>query len=533
MTVLRPFWLICSLLGAFTLATFSVTAAPRPVKKPPQPKLPDLKTPEDKLQFLSIIRAGFPALRTTAHFNSDDLDTQLERYIEKGTSTPLAPIVDDEMFVRRLYIDATGKFPTSQQIKDFVADKDPKKRAVLIDKLLETDEFARKWARYWRTVIFYDSEANKNSINPQALEDWFFQGFKQGHPWDRMVAEMVSASPKRIPNVKPQDNGHEQNYGPNNFILAAERKPEIIASMTARIFMGLSIGCAECHDHPFDQWKREQFHEMATFFAPGKYYMTDQNDPTEKSVMTAKFLLGEEPPPGLKPDQLRVAVAAYLIYNPDNYWFARAYVNRIWNELIGDGFYSVDSLGPDKDVVHQLVANRLGATFRSNGFDTKWLFRVIFNTRTYQRQIGTITNEADLFTAVRPARLRSYEVADNVTQLIGENGGVSKEIASTFEADPSIPQRELEGSIQQSLLLMNNGTLASKLQNSELQKRLVSIKDNKSLIQEAFLSVLARKPTDPEIRRYEQFLKESANRNEGINDILWILMNSAEFVTKR
>ncbi len=104
---------------------------------------------------------------------------------------------------------------------------------------------------------------------------------------------------------------------------------------------------------------------MAAFFSPGKYYMTDQDDPDKKSEMQAAFLLGEQPPPNLPAGQRRVVVAAYMIYNPDNYWFARAYVNRIWNELIGDGFYAVDSLGPDKDVVHQLIANRLGYTFRA------------------------------------------------------------------------------------------------------------------------------------------------------------------------
>ena len=141
--------------------------------------------------------------------------------------------------------------------------------------------------------------------------------------------------------------------------------------------------------------------DAAAFFAPGKYYMTDQQDPSQKTEMQARFLLGEEPPPGLKPDQRRVAGAAYLIYNPDNYWFARAYVNRIWSELIGDGFYSVDSLGPDKDVVYKLVVNRLGASFRSSGFDVRWLFRTIMASQAYQRETRTLENDADLFTATR------------------------------------------------------------------------------------------------------------------------------------
>ena len=240
--------------------------------------------------------------------------------------------------------------------------------------MLASDQFARKQARYWRSVVFYESNANKNTINPQAFENWLFEEFKKDSGWDRIVGDMVAATPTRKKNTKPQDNGWNQDTGSNNFILANERKPELIASSTARLFMGISIGCAECHDHPFDNWKREQFHEMAAFFAPGKYQMTDQYDPTKKTVVQAKFLLGEKPPISLKPDQRRVAGAAYLIYNPDNYWFARAYVNRMWNELIGDGFYSVDSLGPDKEVMHQLVVNKISASFRYAEFKPKWLF---------------------------------------------------------------------------------------------------------------------------------------------------------------
>lgn len=520
----------------FLLAIVSTAFAAPPRKKaPPKPNLPDLKSAEDKLKFLEMIRASFPSVRKQSNFRltSQELDAQLEKYITRETRTGFAPIVDDETFVRRVYLDVTGKIPTSDVIRQFVSDKSPDKRAKLIDELLESEDFARHLARYWRTVVFSESNANKNSINPQAFEDWLFSQFNADSGWDRMVGEMVSATPTRKPNVKPEENGWHQDEGPNNFILAYERKPELIASATARLFMGISIGCAECHDHPFDDWKREQFHEMAAFFAPGTYKMTDQSDPTKSSVVEAKFLLGEKPPKSLKPDQRRVAGAAYLIYNPDNYWFARAFVNRVWNELLGDGFYSVDSLGPDKEVVLKLVINRVSASFRDEGFKPKWLYRLILNTEAYQREIRTIENDSDLFTAIRPARLRPYEVADNVEQIIGENQNLSRAINNTFQQDPSIPQRDLEGSVQQALLMMNNGSLNGGLAKSELFKQLRDIKDDDKLIAEAFLGVLARSPSDEELARYRKFIKESKNRYEAVTDLVWVLVNSAEFVTKR
>lgn len=508
----------------------------RPAQTPRAVKnLPALKTPEDKLQFLEIIRNSFPALRTsrTSTFTSRDLDDGLERSIAKGTQTPFAQIIDDETFIRRVSLDVTGQTPSPEKIRKFLANTDPRKRSALIDELLETDAYARKWARYWRTVIFHDSTANRNTVNPQALEDWLFEELKKNSPWDRIVGELVSATPTRNANVRPEQNGWNQNHGPNNFILACERNPEIIASQTARIFMGISIGCAECHDHPFDKWKRQQFHEMAAFFSTSRYYMTDQYDPSQRMEMQAKFLLGEEPPVGLTPDQRRVAGAAYLIYNPENYWFSRAYVNRIWNELIGDGFYSVDSLGPDKEVTHQLVVNRIATTFRYSGFDTKWLFRLVLNSRVYQRESQTLTDDSALFAAVRPVRLKPYEVADNVQQIVGVDNGLQREISAAFAVNPSVPQRDLEGSIQQALVLMNNGALNRRLTEGDLKKKLMAINADEAMIGEAFLAVLARRPTDAELARYQKFVKESGNRSEAVTDLLWILINSAEFVTKR
>ena len=531
----RGILLFLIVFGQLIVTTDVLSAPQRKKKSPPKPNLPDLKTAQDKVKFLEIIRSSFGSVRKRRNFKltSEVLDEQLEKYIARESQSKFAPIVDDETFVRRVYIDVTGRIPTPQEIVSFKNNNARDKRAKLIDELLESDAFARKLARYWRTVVFAESNANKNSVNPQAFEDWLFTEFKTEAGWDRTVGEMVSATPTRKKDTKAQENGWHQDYGPNNFILANERKPEVIASSTARLFMGISIGCAECHDHPFDQWKREQFHEMAAFFAPGKYRMADQYDPTQKTVVDAKFLLGEKPPMNLKPDQRRVAGAAYLIYNPDNYWFARAFVNRVWNELLGDGFYSVDSLGPDKDVTLQFVVNRVSSSFRDEQFQPKWLYRLILNTNAYQREIRTITNDADLFTAVRPARLRPYEVADNVEQIVGENKGLERAINQTFDQNPSVPQRDLEGSIQQALLMMNNGSLNGRLSNSPLKKRLAAIKDSDKLIHEAFLAVLARQPNSQELDRYRKFVKESKNRHEATVDLLWVLVNSAEFVTKR
>lgn len=539
--VLRPrlaiFVAACCLFAvcatpAFPQKTVRTAAATTPEVKKPTIKLPPLKSPEDKLKFLEAIRQSMPINRPgakTVAYTSADLDKSLEFEL-RPVASDLAPPASDEVFLRRVSIDLTGALPTDAAVRAFVADTDRHKRSKKIDELVASKDYARNWAKFWRHIIFFGTNAPRNRTNPQALEDWLAAQFEKNVRWDHVVSELVSATPK--PNKEKKDD-FGQNVGQNNFVLACENKADELATQTARLFMGISIQCAECHDHPFDQWKREQFHEMAAFFAPGKYYMTDQRDPTKKTQMQARFLLGEKPPADLNADARRVAVAAYLIYNQDNYWFARAYVNRVWSELMGDGFYSVDSLGPDKDVTHKLIVNRIASVFRYKDFDSKWLFRLIMNSQTYQREIRTISDDAKLFTAVRPSRIRADQLTLNLRRFVGENQGLERNLVRTFDLDPALPQRDVEGSIQQALILMNNGTIHGQLAKSALRKKLVETRDDGKMLDDLYLGVLARFPTKNEKDRATTHLKKVGNRNEAIDDLLWVLLNSAEFLTKR
>ena len=514
-------------------STRKKSAKARKRSAPKAPKLPPLKTPADKQKFLAAIRASMPVRRVGSNlrYTSYDLDRSLEYRV--GRDRIYAPVIDDERFVRRVHLDLVGRPPSARKVREFVADTMKSKRMRLIDKLLATEAYARKWARYWKNVIFYESTANRNRTNPQALEDWLTEQFKKGVPWDGIVAELVSAMPVRNKAKKKDKNDWSQKTGQNNFVLAYENKAPLLAAQTARLFMGISIQCAECHDHPFDAWKREQFHELAAFFSRGKYFMPNLDSPSKKTEMKPKFLLGEQPPIKLTVHQRRVAIAAYLVYNQDNYWFARSFVNRIWNELLGDGFYAIDSLGPDQECLHPSVVNRIAAVFRYRNFDPRWVFRLMMNTRAYQREIQTIDKDEELFTAVRPMRLNSGQVKASVLRLTGPDRNIGRALDREFRNDPSIPQRDLEGTIQQALFLMNNPTLQSKLNASKLKKRLVTVKQPRAVLTQLYLAVLSRRPTDKEFARGLKHLRQVPNRAEAIEDLLWVLVNSTEFLTKR
>lgn len=486
-------------------------------QKKPEPK--DTELPAKKRQALAALRKELPAKSGYFSYTAADLDAALNVELRKLGRAPAEP-VGDETFVRRVYLDLTGKPPAPKAVREFVASDDAKKRSNLISHLVDSEECARKWARYWRDVILFNNATDRKKYSAQWLEDWLFDQFKKDRGWDQIAAELVMADGKKMEERR------------DNFLLAQNGSATLMASETARIFMGINIQCAECHDHPFDQWRREQFHQVAAFFAKDKYYMPDAHDPAKKTEMKPKFLLGQplSPKANLKGDDKRIAVAAYLIYDPKNYWFARSYVNRVWNELFGDGFYKVDSLGPDGEVMYPAVVNRLSAAFRSMDFKPKWLLKTIMNSQSYQRESQTPASSSDRFAALRPTRLSGEVVANSLEQVLGELKPRDR-VARQFSFDPSIPQEDIDGSIQQALMLMNNPPIQQRI--SKIAGEMAKTKSDDELIKQTYLRVLARQPTEAELSRSKSYFKKVGQRGEATEDLIWTLVNSAEFTTKR
>ncbi len=484
-------------------------------------RVPEVKTPQQKLQALEYFRKSGPwkTIKHSGVFTEKDLDKTLE-YEIKLPADRFARLVDDATFFRRVTFDLTGQPPKIEELDKFAADATRDKRSKLVSRLLESDGFATRWAKFWCNVILYNSQVDKRRLNQAAMEKWMAEQFQRHDGWDQIVAQILAA------------DGKQKDNGPDNFGLACENQPTQLAAETARVFMGVSIQCAECHDHPFDRWKRIQFHELAAFFSRGRYYMPDLKNPEEKTEVVPRFLLGEQPPPDLPPDARRVAVAAYLVYNPNNYWFARAYVNRVWNELMGDGFYAVDSLGPDGDVTHKLIVNRMAYVFRNQQFDPRWPFRVIMNSHAYQRRSRTPGPSQTLFTAVRPTRLRADQVAAAIAGVVG-NDKLTPEVEQIFAVDPSLPLADVKGAIQQVLFLMNNPALQSGIKTGPFTQRLQKIAGDDKLIDELYRGLLGREPNDRERGQAADYLKQSHNRQEAVADLVWILVNSTEFIARR
>jgi hypothetical protein len=503
-----------------------------------------------------------------------ELDAMIDRSVQAARA-PLAQLTTDLEFVRRAYYDLAGKPPTPDQVASFVRSGDRNRRAKLIDALLEGPEFARNWAYYWRDVIqFRATNDDQGMIRYRELEDWLADQFARNTPWDEISRELIAGTGKNDTN------------GAVNFAMAHAAQPVELAGEVSRVFMGVQIQCAQCHDHPTDSWKRQQFHELAAFFAGTKskrvteqgvnpqvhevvaegkpgYAMPDLKDPQKKIPVQPKFFLAgsDQPIPGGLTAVQRRDLAASFITGQDNPWFAKAFVNRVWTVLMGDGFFTpVDDMGPDREAKTPEVLDAVATQWQKGGYDIRWLFRTIMNTRAYQRQVRSTFSQTSKtpFAANCASRLRADQIAealatvlnaplgptvpdpakkDETGKVVGDKpNGARFTFNGLYGFDPSTPTDDLLGTIPQALYLMNNaqvnqGILGNK--GKVLGDLLAATKNDLEVLEALYLRVLARRPTPKEVETSARYLKAVGNRKEAFEDIFWSLINSTEFISRR
>lgn len=503
-----------------------------------------------------------------------DLDALVSRSL--GGVEP-APITDDETFLRRVSLDLVGAPPTADQVLAFLADDDPDKRSRLIDRLLDSDGFATSRARYWRDVIRYRATfENPRLVDYPRLEAWLAEQFRGDRPWDEIAKALIAGT------------GETTEAGNVGFAVAhldgrrTVSAPEF-AGEVSRIFLGVQLQCAECHDHPTDPWTREQFHEFAAFFAGTearrlgrpqdpdyrievvstsripRYGMPDLEEPSRTIPISPRFFLDEsteELPGGLTAQQRRELAASYVT-GQDNPWFARAFINRVWYELVGDAFYlPIDDLGPARDPIAPEVIDALSSEWQRGGYDVKWLYRTILNTETYQRRSASSGSAAAQapFSSNCPSRLRSDQIADALDRALGLFSAGARGIAARgpeamrrgrpsprsfidqlFGVDPSTPDDEVLGTIPQALFLMNSPQLERAISSPRgtLARLLDDYPDDDEAMDALYLRVLSRSPTEAEARLCLDYIAEVGDRREAFEDLLWSLVNSSEFLSRK
>ena len=490
-------------------------------------------------------------------------------------STVVAPRSDDETFLRRAYLDLVGDIPTPEAATAFLLDPSADKRARLVQRLLDDPHYGQNWARYWRDVVFYRAQEDRARVGANAMVVDLARQLNENESWDRIASDFITAS------------GDVREAGHTAIIMAQDARTEETTAEMSRIFLGIQIQCAQCHDHPYDRWKREQFHELAAFFPrlgvrnvrevtkrSFEVYATDRynkkarrqnNDrrPTAEhrmpdldqpelpgEVIKPKFFLTSA---GLPLDitdyQRRDQLAEWLT---DTQWFSIAIVNRLWAELVGEPFFaSIDDIGPDRESKAPAAMDLLAKNFTASGYDVKWLIATICRTQAYQRAARPRRGPEDTpFVANVPQRLRSdqffnvFYTALGIVEPSGDNNGyrsgrqsrVRDQFAELFGFDPSEPREGISATIPQSLALMNgdqvNRSINPRKKNA-LKQLLSEIDDNQALIVELYLRCFSRQPTDDELARAQAYCDEVGQRGEAFEDLVWALINSAEFRHRR
>lgn len=492
-----------------------------------------------------------------------------------------APLAGDEVFLRRLTLDLHGRQPTIAETIAFALDGSPNKRVKKVEELLADSRYGANWARYWRDVVMYRATEQRAQIVAGSMEQYFRDAFNQNKPWSEIATAFVTAKGDALEN------------GQTGLIIAQEGKPEETVSEISRIFLGVQIQCAQCHDHPTDRWKREQFHQLAAFFprvsarliltpdrreisvavaefgntpisingnrvrGTSEHYMPDLKNPNDRGTLMQPvfFATGDKLPSGTRDAERRGQLASWIT-KADNPFFAKAIVNRLWSELVGEGFYEpVDDIGPDRECSAPQTLDYLAQQFTQHNHDLKWLFQTITGTQAYQRESRPRrTPDEKPFLANVPRRLRSDELFDNLLAALdlaepsgafgggagaGQrlNRGPRQQFAQVFGYDPSERRDEVAGAIPQALMMMNStffaGAVSGSRSSSGLGRLMREISDDRALVVELYLKTLAREPTANETATCLAHIKEIGGRTEAFEDLLWTLVNSTEFLHRR
>jgi hypothetical protein len=478
---------------------------------------------------------------------------------------PPSPDAGDAAFLRRAYLDATGTLPPAAEVDAFLADRDPQKRARLVDRLLASSEYVDYWAYKWSDLFLVST----NRLPAPAM--WSFYRFvrrsvAENMPWDRFARAIVTARGSNL------DNG-----AASYFVL--HRDPIDLTESSSMAFLGLSLTCARCHNHPMEKWTQDQYYGVASLFSRVQL----KDGATVGEVIVVPSHEGETrhprkgvamPPQPLDAKALasdwrgdrREAFADWLA-RPDNPYFARAIVNRVWRNFFGRGLIEPeDDLRATNPASDEPLLDWLVADFRAHGHDVKHLVRTIMTSAAYARSSTPLpgnAGDAKFLSHYQVKRLPAEVLLDAIarvtevpTSFPGYPAGwrslqlPDTKVPSTFLTAFGRPERlntcscerSAEPSMTQALHLANGGTINDKLRDRKSAvARLIDAKaSNDQIVDGLFLAALSRRPTGAEREKITRILAEATGgltgakaaeaRRQAIEDLYWATLTGNEFL---
>jgi len=514
--------------------------------------------------------------------SSDELIEFINGRIRQGWEDneiqPSSPAEDDE-WIRRVHLDILGHIPEASVVEKFLKDRDPAKRAKLIDTLLDDEAYVRNFTTIWTNLCI--GRGTPRRVSRNGMQKFFREAFARNRPWDQVVFDLISAE------------GHFEENGAVNYMLAQmAMNDEMVqaTAKTARLFLGLQIQCTQCHNHPFNDWQQERFWQFNSFLRQARKIDHRKPDPetgrlvddyseivfrefnypvfyerrnglmqmADPTFMNANFELKAFKLNQIDPNETNLREElAKLAIEGDKPWIAMAMVNRMWGHFFGYGFTKpIDDMGPHNPASHPQLHDRLAAEFVKSNYDIKQLVRWICNSEAYNltSQVGR-DNEIDnpaagempLFSHMYVKSMEAEQLYDSliVATSAHKSGRANWEQAErqrqqwmgqfviAFGTDEGDEATTFNGTIPQALMMMNgelvqNAVSAEK--GSSLREALENSDPDATKIRNLYLATLSRYPSSREATMAMRLVRGNRDKLAAYQDLFWALLNSNEFI---
>jgi len=484
-----------------------------------------------------------------------------------------SPPCDDQAFLRRATVDTVGRLPTPEERLAFLAADSETRRDELIERLLTGNDFVAYWTYRWCDMLLI----NGTRLRPVAVKSyyqWVEKAVRENQPWDQMVREILTAT------------GKSDQNGATNFY-ALHQTPEDMTENACQAFMGLSIGCAKCHNHPLEKWTNDQYYAMANLFSrvrakgwggdgrngdgvrtlyvasTGELVQPNLGRPQQPAPLDSQPLKFDDP------RDRRLALADWMT-SPSNPYFSRAIANRIWANFFGRGLVEqVDDLRLSNPASNEALLDAAAGHVVDADFNLKELMRTILRSQTYQRSslpLAENRNEFKYLSRYYPRRLMAEVMLDGIDQVLQTttvfnevafpgadkqktdfykqgtraielyDASVNSYFLKTFGRNPREItcecERSAEPSLVQVLHLSNGETLNPKLadQKNRIAKLIDENESDSAIIQTLFVAALTREASELELEKLLKIRSEyGEDRGTALQDIAWSILTSTEF----
>ena len=504
------------------------------------------------------------------------LDRHINAVLKREGIQP-SKVSEDTEFLRRVHLDLTGKIPTPEEVLDFLKDGSPSKRQKEIDQLLGSEAYIDYWSELW--VNWLIGRRGDNDDRRVGLTTWVRDALTRNMPYNQFVQELIAA------------DGELKDNGAGNYVMRYERSPAVLTSHSSRLFLGIPMQCAECHDHKTEAWSQKDYYGIAAFFEgidsqQKGYIQTIDMAGNEKRM--ENFLITNKPRKSMWVERMDAEVSprflggteykgslikrrealAQWMTDKSNPYFSRAITNRVWKHFMGRAFVEpIDGFGEENLPTNPELLDWLAEDLVIYDYDLQHLMRTILNSETYQRTSQTNKSNKDDEIYYSHAYLKPLSAEQFFYSLLQATGferlqQIKMEGSKKLGGEDrrgmlrALEQRKREhlkkflflldngemeeieafnGTVPQALMMINGDMVNDSASHEEhggfVNYVLAKWREPIDRMEHIYLNVLSRLPTAKEKTYFQRYLERSLYRSKDLayEDLYWVLLNSAEF----